>query len=80
MTEVVQPTDRIDEQARKTIVILHSLTDHRRMPPMERLGASLAAHTDFLLVASYNPGYQAVGTRLEPPHYAPSPIPSGSST
>jgi nitric oxide reductase NorQ protein len=51
--------DEVVEARKDTTVILHSLTDHRRTLPIERLGASLTAHPDFLLVVSYNPGYQA---------------------
>ena len=54
-------------EARKdTTVILHALTDHRRTLPIERLGTSLPAHPDFLLVVSYNPGYQAAAKDLKP--------------
>jgi nitric oxide reductase NorQ protein len=51
--------DEIVEARKDTTVILHSLTDHRRILPIERLGTTLSAHPDFLLVVSYNPGYQA---------------------
>jgi nitric oxide reductase NorQ protein len=47
-------------EARKdTIVVIHSLTDHRRLLPIEKRGEVLAAHPDFFLVVSYNPGYQS---------------------
>jgi nitric oxide reductase NorQ protein len=51
--------DEIVEARKDTTVILHALTDHRRMLPVERLGTTIPAHPDFLLVVSYNPGYQA---------------------
>jgi nitric oxide reductase NorQ protein len=58
--------DEIVEARKDTTVILHALTDHRRMLPIERLGTSLQAHPDFLLVVSYNPGYQAAAKDLKP--------------
>lgn len=58
--------DEIVEARKDTTVILHALTDHRRMLPIERLGTSLRAHPDFLLVVSYNPGYQAAAKDLKP--------------
>jgi nitric oxide reductase NorQ protein len=51
--------DEIVEARKDTTVLIHSLTDHRRMLPIEKLGETLDAHPDFLLVISYNPGYQA---------------------
>jgi nitric oxide reductase NorQ protein len=47
--------DEVVEARKDTTVILHSLTDHRRMLPVERLGTTVPAHPDFLLVVSYNP-------------------------
>ena len=58
--------DEVVEARKDTTVILHALTDHRRMLPVERLGTSLPAHPDFLLVVSYNPGYQAAAKDLKP--------------
>jgi nitric oxide reductase NorQ protein len=58
--------DEVVEARKDTTVVLHSLTDHRRTLPIERLGASLTAHPDFLLVVSYNPGYQATAKDLKP--------------
>lgn len=58
--------DEVVEARKDTTVILHSLTDHRRTLPIERLGASLTAHPDFLLVVSYNPGYQSTAKDLKP--------------
>ena len=58
--------DEIVEARKDTTVILHSLTDHRRMLPVERLGTTVPAHPDFLLVVSYNPGYQATAKDLKP--------------
>jgi nitric oxide reductase NorQ protein len=58
--------DEVVEARKDTTVILHSLTDYRRTLPIERLGASLSAHPDFLLVVSYNPGYQSTAKDLKP--------------
>src|SRR5262249_25534452 len=51
--------DEVVETRQDTLVVMHALTDHRRLLPMEKLGTILAAHDDFLLVASFNPGYQS---------------------
>lgn len=51
--------DEIVEARKDTTVIIHSLTDHRRMLPIERRGEELEAADGFLLVISYNPGYQS---------------------
>lgn len=58
--------DEVVEARKDTTVILHSLTDHRRTLPIERLGETIEAHDDFLLVVSYNPGYQASAKDLKP--------------
>ncbi|MGH3416568.1 MAG: CbbQ/NirQ/NorQ/GpvN family protein, partial [Actinocrinis sp.] len=58
--------DEVVEARKDTTVILHSLTDHRRSLPIERLGSTVDAHPDFLLVVSYNPGYQATAKDLKP--------------
>jgi nitric oxide reductase NorQ protein len=58
--------DEVVEARKDTVVILHALTDHRRMLPVERLGVTVPAHPDFLLVVSYNPGYQASVKDLKP--------------
>ena len=51
--------DEIVEARTDTTVVIHSLTDHRRLLPIDRTGELLDAHPDFLLVISYNPGYQS---------------------
>lgn len=58
--------DEVVEARKDTTVILHSLTDHRRILPVERLGVTLEAHPDFMLVVSYNPGYQSGIKDLKP--------------
>jgi nitric oxide reductase NorQ protein len=58
--------DEIVEARKDTTVIVHALTDHRRLLPIEKTGELLDAHPDFLLVISYNPGYQSVLKDLKP--------------
>ncbi|MFN8628270.1 MAG: CbbQ/NirQ/NorQ/GpvN family protein [Candidatus Binatia bacterium] len=52
--------DEIVEARKDTIVLIHPLTDHRRILPIDKKGEIIEAHADFLLVISYNPGYQSV--------------------
>lgn len=52
--------DEIVEARKDTIVLIHPLTDDRRILPVEKLGILLNAPEDFMLVISYNPGYQSV--------------------
>jgi nitric oxide reductase NorQ protein len=52
--------DEVVEARKDTIVLIHPLTDHRRILPVDKKGEILEAHPDFLLVISYNPGYQSV--------------------
>ena len=58
--------DEIVEARKDSTVLIHSLTDHRRILPVEKLGLILEAHPNFLLVISYNPGYQNVLKDLKP--------------
>jgi nitric oxide reductase NorQ protein len=58
--------DEIVEARKDTTVLIHSLTDHRRLLPIDKTGELLTAHPDFLLVISYNPGYQSVLKDLKP--------------
>ncbi len=51
--------DEIVEARKDTTVIIHPLTDHRRILPVEKRGELLEAADGFLLVLSYNPGYQS---------------------
>jgi nitric oxide reductase NorQ protein len=51
--------DEVVEARKDTTVVIHSLTDHRRVLPVDKTGELLDAHPDFLLVVSYNPGYQS---------------------
>jgi nitric oxide reductase NorQ protein len=52
--------DEIVEARQDTTVVIHSLTDDRRILPLEKKNEVLKAHPDFELVISYNPGYQSV--------------------
>jgi nitric oxide reductase NorQ protein len=52
--------DEVVEARKDTIVLIHPLTDDRRILPVEKRGTILQATDDFLLVVSYNPGYQSV--------------------
>jgi nitric oxide reductase NorQ protein len=52
--------DEVVEARKDTIVLIHPLTDDRRILPIEKRGAVLSAPDDFMLVISYNPGYQSV--------------------
>ena len=58
--------DEIVEARKDTTVLIHSLTDHRRILPIDKTGELVAAHPEFLLVISYNPGYQSVLKDLKP--------------
>jgi nitric oxide reductase NorQ protein len=58
--------DEIVEARKDTTVLIHSLTDHRRLLPIEKTGELVSAHPDFLLIISYNPGYQSVLKDLKP--------------
>jgi nitric oxide reductase NorQ protein len=57
--------DEIVEARKDTTVIIHPLADHRRILPVEKKGQILEAHKNFLLVISYNPGYQSVLKNLK---------------
>ncbi len=50
--------DEVVEARKDTTVVLHPLTDDRRILPLERTGELLQAPPQFMLVVSYNPGYQ----------------------
>ncbi len=58
--------DEIVEARKDTTVLIHALTDHRRLLPIDKTGELLHAHPDFSLVISYNPGYQSVLKDLKP--------------
>ena len=52
--------DEVVEARKDTIVIIHPLTDFRRILPLEKKGTYIEAADGFLLVISYNPGYQTI--------------------
>ena len=52
--------DEVVEARQDTTVVIHPLTDHRRVLPLEKKGELVHAHEDFQIVISYNPGYQSL--------------------
>ena len=58
--------DEVVEARKDVTVVLHPLTDDRRILPIDRTGETLAAAPGFMLVASYNPGYQNILKSLKP--------------
>ncbi len=58
--------DEVVEARKDVTVVVHPLTDTRRTLMIDRTGEELVAPKDFMLVASYNPGYQSVLKRLKP--------------
>ena len=52
--------DEIVEARQDTTVVIHPLTDNRRVLPLEKKGELVHAHPDFQIVISYNPGYQSL--------------------
>lgn len=58
--------DEVVEARQDTVVVLHPLTDHRRVLPIDRTGELVEAPPGFQLVISYNPGYQRMLKDLKP--------------
>lgn len=58
--------DEVVEARNDVTVVVHPLTDDRRMLVMERTGETLEAPDEFMLVVSYNPGYQNILKNLKP--------------
>jgi nitric oxide reductase NorQ protein len=58
--------DEIVEARKDTTVVIHPLTDDRRRLRLEKTGELLVAPPEFLLVISYNPGYQSLMKNLKP--------------
>ncbi len=58
--------DEVVEARKDVTVVLHPLTDDRRILPLERTGEVLEAPDNFMLVVSYNPGYQNILKSLKP--------------
>ncbi|HRD79315.1 MAG TPA: CbbQ/NirQ/NorQ/GpvN family protein [Saprospiraceae bacterium] len=58
--------DEVAEARPDVLVAIHSLTDHRRELFIDKLGETVSAHEDFMLAASFNPGYQRGFKELKP--------------
>lgn len=58
--------DEVAEARADAIVVIHSLTDHRREIFLDRTGETVKASRDFMLMISYNPGYQRSLRELKP--------------
>lgn len=58
--------DEVVEARKDTTVVIHPLTDDRRILPIERTGETLKAPKEFMLVVSYNPGYQNILKGMKP--------------
>ncbi len=58
--------DEIVEARKDVIVLIHSLTDHRRILPLIKRGTQLVPPRNFMLVISYNPHYQSVLKEMKP--------------
>jgi nitric oxide reductase NorQ protein len=57
--------DEVVEARKDTIVLIHPLADHRRSLYIEKKGEMLEASDSFMLVISYNPGYQSILKNLK---------------
>ncbi|MCK5725306.1 MAG: CbbQ/NirQ/NorQ/GpvN family protein [Thiotrichaceae bacterium] len=58
--------DEVVEARKDTTVVLHPLSDDRRILPIERTGELLQAPPEFMLIVSYNPGYQNLLKGMKP--------------
>ncbi|MFH0133052.1 CbbQ/NirQ/NorQ/GpvN family protein [Variovorax sp. VaC1] len=58
--------DEVVEARQDTTVVIHPLTDARRILPLDKKGELVHAHPDFQLVVSYNPGYQSSAKDMKP--------------
>lgn len=58
--------DEVVEARQDTVVVLHPLTDHRRILPIDKTGETVTAAPGFQLVVSYNPGYQRMLKDMKP--------------
>ncbi len=58
--------DEVVEARQDTTVVIHPLTDARRVLPLDKKGEVVHAHPDFQLVVSYNPGYQSSAKDMKP--------------
>ncbi|HNH47180.1 MAG TPA: CbbQ/NirQ/NorQ/GpvN family protein [Myxococcota bacterium] len=58
--------DEVVEARKDTLVVIHPLTDDRRILPVDRLATILKAPASFMLVVSYTPGYQSAIKEMKP--------------
>jgi nitric oxide reductase NorQ protein len=58
--------DEVVESRQDVVVVLHPVSDHRRLLPIEKIGELVGAAPGFQLVVSYNPGYQHALKELKP--------------
>ena len=58
--------DEVVESRQDVVVVIHPLSDHRRLLPIEKHGEIVDAAPGFQLVISYNPGYQHSLKELKP--------------
>jgi len=58
--------DEVAEARADALVVIHSLTDYRRELFLDRTGETLAAPDPFMLIVSFNPGYQRSLRELKP--------------
>jgi nitric oxide reductase NorQ protein len=58
--------DEIVEARKDTTVVIHPLADSRRVLTVDKRGELLPAPPDFMLVISYNPGYQSILKEIKP--------------
>ncbi len=58
--------DEIAEAREDVVVLIHPLTDHRREVYIDKLNECLKAASGFMLVCSFNPGYQRRLKELKP--------------
>ena len=64
--EAICYIDEVVEARQDLVVVLHPLTDHRRLLPIDKRGEIVRAGPGFQLVVSYNPGYQHALKELKP--------------
>jgi nitric oxide reductase NorQ protein len=57
--------DEVVEARKDVVTIIHPLTDYRRILPLETLGIQLKAPKTFMVIISYNPGYQSIRKNLK---------------
>ena len=58
--------DEVVEARQDTVVVIHPLSDDRRLLPVEKTGEVIEAAPGFQLVISFNPGYQHAIKNLKP--------------